>query len=289
MLRFTAGLSEWWSRAGLEYPSVWIFALVAVFMLGSCLGSFLNVCIWRLPLGESVVTGPSHCTKCGNEIRWYDNIPIVSYIVLRGRCRFCHQHYSCRYLVVEALTGLLFVLAFVKVGLTGQPVGTVLSFWAMILLAVAASWIDVQHRLIPDALTVPAMIFGIVSAAAVPSIWGIANHWQAPVYSLISGLIPALFLAVFAIVGKKVAKKEVLGWGDVTLTAAIGMLLGLPAAFFSICAGSIIGTFYGIGIAITTKRPIANITLAFGPFLAGCALIWLFVGEKILRLFIIAD
>ena len=125
MLRLTDGMSEWWFRAGLEYPTVAVFAFFAVFVFGSCLGSFLNVCIWRLPLGESVVTAPSHCTKCGYEIRWYDNIPIVSYLVLRGRCRCCREPYSCRYLVVEALTGVLFVLAFVTVGLAGQPICTV--------------------------------------------------------------------------------------------------------------------------------------------------------------------
>lgn len=287
MLRLTDGMSEWWFRAGLEYPTVAVFAFFAVFVFGSCLGSFLNVCIWRLPLGESVVTAPSHCTRCGYEIRWYDNIPIVSYLVLRGRCRCCREPYSCRYLVVEALTGVLFVLAFVKVGLADQPICTVFPYWAMILLAVAASWIDAEHRLIPDALTIPAMCFGVAVSAVCPSVWGIESRLYAPVYALISGAIPALFLALFAIIGKKLTRKEVLGWGDVTFIAAVGMLLGLPAAFFAVAAGSLAGTFYGIGVAAVLKRPVARVKIAFGPFLAGAALVWLFAGEKILRWYLV--
>ena len=116
MLILTEGSFPWWTRLGLEYPELLTIALVAVFAVGSCFGSFLNVCIWRLPLGESIVSVPSHCTKCGYEIRWYDNIPIISYLVLRGRCRNCREPYSPRYLIVEALTGLLFVAVFLKVG-----------------------------------------------------------------------------------------------------------------------------------------------------------------------------
>ena len=118
MLILTEGSFPWGTRLGLEYPELLTIALVAVFAVGSCFGSFLNVCIWRLPLGESIVSVPSHCTKCGYEIRWYDNIPIISYLVLRGRCRNCREPYSPRYLIVEALTGLLFVAVFLKVGLS---------------------------------------------------------------------------------------------------------------------------------------------------------------------------
>ena len=159
MLILTEGSFPWWTRLGLEYPELLTIALVAVFAVGSCFGSFLNVCIWRLPLGESIVSVPSHCTKCGYEIRWYDNIPIISYLVLRGRCRNCREPYSPRYLIVEALTGLLFVAVFLKVGLSAQPPATLALYWVMVLLCVTTSWIDVEHRLIPDATTYPALLF----------------------------------------------------------------------------------------------------------------------------------
>ena len=109
---------DWWFRAGFEYPSCLAFALIAIFIFGSCWGSFMNVCIWRMPRRESVVTAPSHCTACGADIRWYDNLPVISYIVLRGKCRACHTHYSCRYFIVEVIMGLLFCGVFIKAGLS---------------------------------------------------------------------------------------------------------------------------------------------------------------------------
>ncbi len=288
MLRLTSGVSEWWFRVGMEYPSVWIFAFLSIFIFGSCLGSFLNVCIWRLPLGESIVTAPSHCTHCGQEIRWYDNIPIISYLILRGRCRRCGIHYSSRYIIVEALTGLLFVLAFVKVGLVKQPPCTVFPYWVMIMMTISASWIDAEYRIIPDELTIPAFCFGVLISVVCPSIWGITSRLHAPGYALLSGLAPAIFLALFAIIGKKISRREVLGWGDVTLIGAIGALLGLPAALFSVAIGSFIATFYGIFIAIIKKRSLSRVKIAFGPFLAGAGLTWLFFGEKILRLYLLS-
>ena len=104
--------SDWWFRLGLNYPAVCAFAVFAAFAYGACLGSFMNVCIWRMPRGESVVNAPSHCTKCGAHIRWYDNLPVISYLVLRGRCRSCHAPYSPRYFAVEVLCGALFVAVF---------------------------------------------------------------------------------------------------------------------------------------------------------------------------------
>ena len=145
MLTLTEGTFPWWTRLGLEYPELLAIALVSV---------------------------PSHCTKCGYEIRWYDNIPIVSYLVLRGRCRNCREPYSPRYLIVEALTGLLYVAVFLKVGLSDQPPAMLALYGAMVLYCITTSWIDVEHRLIPDATSYPALLFGLAISAAFPAVQG---------------------------------------------------------------------------------------------------------------------
>ena len=273
----------WWTRAGFGDEFVIGFFLLASFLLGSCLGSFLNVCIWRMPLGESIVTAPSHCTKCGTPIHWYDNIPIVSYLVLRGRCRSCKAPISPRYVFVEALTGLLFALLLVKVGAVRQPPATLMPFFAMTMLCITTIWIDFEHRLIPDATTFPAMLFGIAASAAFPSIWSVDNRFLAAGFALGSGAIAGGLLALFAIVGRAVAKREVLGWGDVKYTAAAGILLGMPGAFFSVLAGSLLGSLYGVVCALRGGKKLARTTVPLGPFLAFGSFIWMFAGEKLLR------
>ena len=277
MLILTEGSFPWWTRLGLEYPELLTIALVAVFAVGSCFGSFLNVCIWRLPLGESIVSVPSH------EIRWYDNIPIISYLVLRGRCRNCHEPYSPRYLIVEALTGLLFVAVFLKVGLSAQPPATLALYWVMVLLCVTTSWIDVEHRLIPDATTYPALLFGLAVGTAFPSVQGCDTYPAALLRAVLGAAVPGVLLALFAVAGRLAAKREVLGWGDGKVAAAAGALLGAAGALFSVAAGALAGTVYGIVLALSRKRSMKHLTIPFGPFLAGGALVWIFFGEKLLR------
>lgn len=283
MLILTEETFQWWTRLGLEYPELLIIALVSVFVFGSCLGSFLNVCIWRLPLEESIVSVPSHCTKCGYEIRWYDNIPIVSYLVLRGRCRHCREPYSPRYLIVEALTGLLFVAVFLKAGLCAQPPAMLALYWTMVLLCITTSWIDVEHRLIPDATTFPALLFGIAVSAAFPSVQGCESHLAALFRGLLGAAVPGALLALFALAGRFVAKREVLGWGDVKFAAAAGALLSAPGALFCVATGALAGTIFGIALALRTGRSMKRLAVPFGPFLAGGALLWIFFGEKLLR------
>lgn len=283
MLILTEETFRWWTRLGLEYPELLTIALVSVFVFGSCLGSFLNVCIWRLPLGESIVSAPSHCTKCGYEIRWYDNIPIVSYLVLRGRCRNCREPYSPRYLIVEALTGLLFVAVFLKVGLTAQPPALLALYWTMVLLCITTSWIDVEHRLIPDATTCPALLFGLAVSTAFPSAQGCESHLAALLRAVVGAAVPGGLLALFAFFGKLAAKREVLGWGDVKFAAAAGALLGAAGSLFCVAAGALAGTVFGIGFALCRKRSMRRLAVPFGPFLAGGALLWIFFGEKLLR------
>lgn len=272
---------DWWQRLGCDYPIVWGTVVFSAFALGACLGSFLNVCIWRIPRGESVVTAPSHCTACGADIRWYDNLPIVSYLVLRGRCRRCHTPYSCRYLVVEALTGALFTAVLLKVGMAQQVPSVIPLYWWCILLAISCSWIDARHRIIPDVLTWPAVIYGIVLHALMPSACGAATHLAGGLYAFFSALLPGAFLSIFSIAGQKLTGKDVLGWGDVKFVAACGALLGFPGALFVLLGGSLSGTVYGVVLARIRKRSLNRCTIAFGPFLGGAAVVWCLAGNWI--------
>ena len=272
---------DWWQRLGCDYPIVWGSVVLAVFALGACLGSFLNVCIWRIPRGESVVTAPSHCTSCGADIRWYDNLPIVSYIVLGGKCRRCHTPYSCRYLVVEAVTGTLFTAVLLKCGMAQQVPGVIPLYWWCILLAVSCSWIDAKHRIIPDVLTYPAMIYGIVLHLLMPSVWGFESHLASGIYALVSCLIPGAFLALFAWGGRLMTGKDVLGWGDVKFVAACGALLGFPGALFVLLGGSLSGTVYGVILSKIRKKPLHRCSIPFGPFLGAAAVVWTLTGNWI--------
>jgi leader peptidase (prepilin peptidase)/N-methyltransferase len=189
-----------------------------------------------------VVTAPSHCTVCGADIHWYDNLPIISYLVLRGRCRNCHTPYSCRYLVVEALTGTLFTAVLFKVGLAQQVPAVLPLYWWCILLAVSSAWIDAKFRIIPDALTYPALLVGLVLHGVLPSACGASNWYTGVIFALLSALLPAGFLSIFSIAGRKLTGKDVLGWGDVKFIAACGALLGFPGALFVLLSGSLSGT-----------------------------------------------
>ena len=274
---------DWWTRLGLNYPTVWIFAVFSAFAYGACLGSFINVCIWRLPRRESVVSAPSHCTRCGAHIKWYDNLPVVSFLVLRGRCRVCREPYSPRYFIVEVLTGALFAAILVKTGLTRQEPGAIYFCCVLTLLAIGAAWIDAEWRIIPDALNYPAMLLALAGALAMPEAWGGAHWWQGGARSLLSGALPGAGLWLFAVVGKKLCGREVLGRGDIKFVVAIGMLSGLPGALFAVTFGALVGALCGLARCAIRREPAARCTIPFGPFLAAGAMVWVFAGDWLLQ------
>jgi len=275
---------DWFYRLGFHYPVVLGFGLLAAFLYGSCLGSFMNVCIWRIPRGESVAGAPSHCTSCGAEIRWFDNLPVVSYLVLRGRCRRCRAPYSPRYCIVEAATGALFAAVLVKTGLTRQVPAVMIPYCAMILYAIAAGWIDAEHRIIPDLLSVPALLIGLASAAVFPEIWGCSAWYRGILFAAAAALIAGGGLALFALAGRILCRREVLGWGDVKYLAATAALIGLPGALWSLFAGSLLGTAAGILSARIRRVPLRRASIPFAPFLGAAALIWIFAGDALLKL-----
>ena len=276
---------NWYFRAGLEYPAVFIPAFFAIFAFGACWGSFLNVCIWRMPRRESVINAPSHCTVCGTDIRWFDNIPVVSYLVLRGRCRVCKTPYSPRYFIVELITGAMFFLLFLKAGVIQQVPQSVLFCWLGFWYILGAAWIDAKHRIIPDALTLPVAVLTLVLSAIFPQAQGQNIWWKGLGSSLISGVSVYLFLYIFSIAGRWLAKgRDAFGMGDVKLCAVLAALFGISGVFFTLFAASCFGIICGAALAIKRKRPIGRTSVPFAPFIGAGAVIWMFAGQWIIRI-----
>lgn len=268
---------DWFSRIGLGYPAVWCWIFAWVFAFGACWGSFLNVCIWRIPRGESLSKAASHCTACGAKIKWFDNIPVVSFLVLRGRCRYCKKPYSCRYFFVELFCGIAFALLLLKVGLSRQLWSVYPNYAAAVFFALGCAWIDCQHRIIPDKMNYSAMILALIFAGLMPQFWNESVWWKGIFWSFISGVVPMLFVKLFSFSGRLIVRKDVIGKGDVKFLAAMGMLLGIPGSIFILAAASISGFFYGL----FSKRE-WGVWIPFGPFLALGVLIWVFADKWIL-------
>ena len=277
---FHPAAGDWFARFGMVYPAVWGFVLFWVFAFGACIGSFLNVCIWRIPRGESLSKAASHCTVCGTPIRWYDNLPVLSYLLLRGRCRACHARYSSTYFWVELSCGGLFALALLKTGLSRQVPELIPAQWALIFFAIGAALIDLRHRIIPDRMNYAAMVTGLLLALIFPAAWGTVSRFGAAATCVLSGVIPAAFAAIFACVGKWLCKKSVLGWGDVKFLVGIGMLAGLPGGVFSLFFGAASGCIVGLICGRKYDDPIP-----LGPFLAAGALIWIFADQRLLEMY----
>ncbi len=221
----------------------WFFPL-CMFLLGACIGSFLNVCIYRLPAGQSIVTPGSHCA-CGAPIRWYDNIPILSWFVLRGRARCCGRAFSIRYPLIELLTAALFLTCW----LAFPPVK---ALCGMLLCAclICATFIDLDHMIIPDAFTIGLAVAGVLLSVLLPSLHG-RQHELFVVASVRSGVDAIVGLLVgsglvlwIALVAELVLKKEAMGFGDVKFVGAIGAFTGWQGAVAAVFGGAVIGTLW---------------------------------------------
>ncbi len=247
--------------------------LVFAFVLGALIGSFLNVCIYRIPAKQSIVSPPSSCPKCGHKIRWYENIPIISYASLLGRCSSCRTKISLRYPIIEALTGLLFVLVFHHFAFSSAT----LIFWLFVAALVVITFIDYDHQIIPDVISLPGIAVGFLCS--------FLGHWLGWLDSLIGILVGGGILYVVAYGYEKLTKREGMGGGDIKLLAMIGAFLGwkaiLPVIFFS----SLLGTFVGVP-AMLIKKGDTRFAIPFGPFLAVAALVYLFWGQAIIRWYI---
>ncbi|MGD9224801.1 MAG: prepilin peptidase, partial [Desulfobacteraceae bacterium] len=203
-------------------------------LLGMCIGSFLNVCIYRIPNGSSIVRPPSSCPVCNASIKWFDNIPVVSYILLRGRCRGCKTRISIRYPIVEMLTGLFAVITWMEFGLSLSAL--IYFFFITILLVI--TFIDIDHRIIPDIISLPCIPLGFALSFVLPSI-----TW---IDSLLGIALGGGSLLAIAWGYQLFRGKEGMGGGDIKLLAMIGAFLGWKGVLFTIMASSFTGTAVGI-------------------------------------------
>lgn len=250
-----------------------IYGSVVVFLLGLVVGSFNNVAIYRIPEGKSLWAPRSFCPQCGETIAWYDNIPLLSYAILRGRCRNCDGRISLRYPVVELITGLLFLAVFAKCGFDWRA--ELLPYLFMVTVLVIVSGIDLQKQIIPNRVMYPAIPVGLAAMGIVALVRGDANII---LHSLIGFAIGGVPLGLLAL-----AIPKGMGMGDAKLAAFTGIFLGyyeLAALFFGFLLGSVIGI-----ILMITGRKGRKSRIPFGPYLAAGALIALFWGPSIWSLY----
>jgi leader peptidase (prepilin peptidase) / N-methyltransferase len=265
--------------------------IVALF--GLIFGSFLNVCIVRVPRRESVVSPGSHCPGCGHRIRWYDNIPVFSYVLLSGHCRDCGSRIPLLYPVVEILTGVVFVLEFWRYGLTVELVKGLIFAMVMIVLV----FTDLRERRIPHKITLPTIALGLAFSFFIPVDsrpigWLLAN-WKifpSPIFlSLIGEAAGALIGGgLFFVVGEAfyhLRHKEGLGFGDVMLMLVIGTFLGPPLTLMTILIGSLLGTFIAIPFTLI-KAKFRNYQWPYGTFLGIAAIYASIGGDALLRAYL---
>jgi leader peptidase (prepilin peptidase) / N-methyltransferase len=260
---------------------------IAVFIFGSIVGSFLNVCIHRMPDGQSVVWPRSHCPKCKKRIPGYDNVPFISYILLKGKCRSCHEKISLRYPLVELLTALISVALFIRYGLTYDFFIYMVMAWGLII----ATFVDIQHRIIPDEVSVGGMIIGfiLISIKGVelnPLGFTFRPMLQALFGIIVGGGIIYLTGVIFDLVYFKLLKRpaingetESMGGGDVKLLAMIGAFMGWQRAVLTF----FLAPFFGLVIGIINLVCKKDHTIPYGPFLSIAALISLFWAQDLIR------
>ncbi len=249
------------------------FLIFTGFLLGAVVGSFLNVVILRLPEeNESIIFPASHCPTCNAPLHWYENIPIVSYVVLRGKCGHCKTHISLQYPIVELCMGLLGAAVFRKFGFTFASPGYFIFSAALI----AIIWIDIHHQIIPDVISLPGIVLGFLFSFINPYV-----SWQSSLIGLIAG---GGVLYIIALIYYLLRKVQGMGGGDIKLLAMIGAFLGWQALLFVIFFSSLTGAIVGIATLVYHGKD-GSTRIPFGPFLSIAALVYLFFNSQIGYLF----
>ncbi|MEN8211002.1 MAG: prepilin peptidase [Thermodesulfobacteriota bacterium] len=242
-----------------------------VFAFGSCIGSFLNVCIYRIPENRSIIFPGSFCPSCKNAIPFYLNIPILSYVFLMGKCKFCKIKISIRYPLIEALTGIFALLLFLKFGLTPS-----FFYWfVFISTLITISFIDFDHQIIPDIISLPGIIIFASSFYFLP---------EMTIKDTILGiLLGGGSLYAVAFLYYLIKKQEGMGGGDIKLLAMIGAATGIKGVIFTIFAGSLLGTIFGVLLMLSSKIKDTKLKIPFGPFLSAGAILFIFYGKELIQ------
>ncbi len=250
-----------------------------VITFGLLIGSFLNVCIYRVPEGLSIVSPGSRCPACGTDIKFYDNIPVISYIVLMGRCRSCQAKVSARYPSIEFLNALLYAVVLNRFGIDSPWVLLVYLFFTSTLIVIF--FIDLDHQIIPNSITYPGIPIAVLLGSTIlpdPFMRSELLGLNASVIGFVAG---GGFFYLVAVAGKMVFKKDAMGGGDIKMMAMVGGLLGWKGVILTTFGGSLLGSIIGV-ILIKLKGREWGSKIPFGPYLALGALISLLWGQEIL-------
>jgi leader peptidase (prepilin peptidase)/N-methyltransferase len=239
--------------------------LLIIFVLGSIVGSFCNVVIYRLPQEKSIVTPGSQCRSCGNSIRPWDNLPLLSYFLLKGRCRSCREPISVRYPVVEFISGMLFMWLYFKFGFSMSFAVYALMVSALLVVAL----IDFDHKIIPNTITLPGIAVGLGL-----SVWALPIT---PLASLLGLLIGGTLFYLIALVSK-----GGMGGGDIKLIAMIGAFLGWQGALFTIFSGALVGSLVGMMLMLLGRKGRKD-KVPFGPFLSCGAILFILSGDDLIQ------
>lgn len=252
---------------------------IFIFVLGLIIGSFLNVCIYRIPQEKSIIRPSSRCPSCGVPIKFYDNIPVISYLLLRGKCRSCDTRLSMRYPLVELINAIIYVLVLHRFG--SEPSWVLMVYFIFVSSLVIIFFIDIDHQIIPDGITLPGIPLAIIFGATVmpdPFAPNSLLSWKASITGMIAG---GGFYYLIGVVGKAVLKKEAMGGGDIKMMAMVGALLGWKSVILTTFIGSLLGSITGIFL-ILFKGSEWGSKIPFGPYLAIGAIVSLLWGQDIL-------
>ena len=269
------------------------------FGLGACIASFLNVVIWRVPRGESIVRPPSHCPKCDAPIKWYQNIPILSWLALRGKCANCKAPISPRYILIELLGGVLFLAVFwccfmpyapyvkdmVQKQIFPFPLAiTLVAMWTWVSLMIVGSMIDFDHKLLPDFVTVGGMILGLVYNAVA---YSFAHSFEPIIKSLVGLAFGFGLLWLIRWLGSIAFKREAMGMGDVFLMGAVGALFGPVAVLVTLILSSVFGSVVGLSMVALSKTKFGKfVEIPYGPYICMGCLAWMFYGTELVNWYV---
>lgn len=249
---------------------------VAWFVIGSFVGSFLNVCIWRLPREQSLVRPRSRCPHCSHPIAWYDNIPLLSYILLGARCRHCRKPIHWRYPAVETLGGLAAVAVLSRFGPGPQGLIYLAFVWALIV----ASAVDFEHQVIPDEISLGGLVLGLVLSPLIPQLHGTDRWLIALRESVIGAVVGGSLLYVTGWLGTVIFRKEAMGGGDIKLLAMAGSLLGWKLVTLTFFLAPVLAVIPGVAVLLWKRSHV----IPYGPFLSLALIGSLFVGPAIIEM-----
>ncbi len=253
---------------------LWLFRAIW-FLFGSCLGSFLNVCIYRMPREQSIVWPRSRCPQCGHAIAWYDNLPLMSVLLLRGACRHCHRPISWQYPLVEALTGVATVVTVEYFGLTAIT----FVYLAFVCGLIVSSFIDLEFQIIPDEISLGGLVAGVILSVMIPALHGTDLRLVALGRSILGLLVGGGVLYLTGVLGDFLFRKESMGGGDIKLLAMAGSILGWKLVVLAFFLAPVLALIPGLFVLIFKRSHV----IPYGPFLSLALIGGLFYGNAFLR------